>query len=77
MLGSGLPLKTIITKTKASQVKAQTSKKMREQSKSAKKEEDLNNNTMLGMMRDAFHKEVELSHLYRQLPIRKDLKNKY
>lgn len=76
MLGSGLPLKTIINKTNANKKKKRV-QKQRNRSKSLSKIDDIDNGTMVGMMRKAFQNEVEHSHLYKKLPIRKNRKSKY
>jgi hypothetical protein len=79
MLGSGLPLKAIINKTNAKKKKKRADNKMkRNRSRSLSHIEEMDNGTMVGMMRKAFHKEVDDSHLYKKLPLRKKSnKSKY
>jgi hypothetical protein len=83
MLGSGLPLKTIINKTNANMKKFKKSKnrgKSRSHSKLNTKlveEDDLDNTTMLGIMRKAFHNEIPNAKYYKKVPIRKNMKPRF
>lgn len=84
MLDSGIPLKTIIDETKASKIKerhqklkqkhGQKSIKSRSKSKTDCKPEDssieFTNKNFLQAMRQAFHEEVEYSHLYKKVPLK-------